>query len=74
LTALQAAMGSSKEERGVKIRPRLTHRDIAFLVGATRETVTEQLNEMKAKGLIDTSFMSITVRDLDALGRVISQR
>lgn len=63
-----------KEEHGVKIRPRLTHRDIAFLVGATRETVTEQLNEMKAEGLIDTSFMSITIRDLEALGRVVSQR
>lgn len=59
-----------KEACGVKIRPRLTHRDIAFLVGATRETVTEQLNDMKAQGLIDTSFMSITIRDLEALGRV----
>ena len=63
-----------KEERGVKIRPRLTHRDIAFLVGATRETVTEQLNEMKAKGLIDTSFMSITIRDLESLRKLTSEK
>ena len=59
---------------GIKIRPRLTHRDIAFLVGATRETVTEQLNELKAQGLIDTSFMSITLRDPNGLERIVSER
>lgn len=59
---------------GIKIRPRLTHRDIAFLVGATRETVTEQLNEMKTQGLIDTSFMSITLLDPERLERIVSDR
>jgi CRP-like cAMP-binding protein len=59
---------------GIKNRPRLTHRDIAFLIGATRETVTEQLNEMKAHGLFDTSFMSITLRDPNGLERIISER
>ena len=63
-----------KENGGIKIRPRLTHRDIAFLVGASRETVTEQLNQMKAQGIIDTSFMSITVRDFDALERLSRSR
>lgn len=59
---------------GVRIRPRLTHRDIAFLIGASRETVTEQLNQMKAQGVIDTSFMSITIRDPDALERLVAER
>lgn len=63
-----------KENGGIKIRPRLTHRDIAFLVGASRETVTEQLNQMKSQGLIDTSFMSITIRKPDALELLVSER
>lgn len=63
-----------KENAGIKIRPRLTHRDIAFLIGATRETVTDHLNQMKAKGLIDTSFMSITIRNPDALERLVAER
>lgn len=63
-----------KENGGIKIRPRLTHRDIAFLIGASRETVTEQLNQMKAEGVIDTSFMSITIRDPDTLERLVAER
>lgn len=59
---------------GIKIKPRLTHRDIAFLVGASRETVTEQLKQLKVQGLIDTSFMSITIRNPDALVRLVSER
>jgi CRP-like cAMP-binding protein len=63
-----------KDDGGIKIRPRLTHRDIAFLVGASRETVTDQLNQLKAQGFIDTSFMSITIRDPDALERLVAER
>ena len=63
-----------KENGCIKIRPRLTHRDIAFLVGASRETVTDQLNQMKAQGLIDTSFMSITISNLEALERLVAGR
>lgn len=59
---------------GIKIRPRLTHRDIAFLVGASRETVTEQLNQLKAQGLIDTSFICITIRNPDALEQLVAER
>jgi len=63
-----------KVDGGIKIRPRLTHRDIAFLVGASRETVTDQLNQLKAQGLIDTSFMSITIRNPEALERLVAER
>ena len=63
-----------KENGGIKIRPRLTHRDIAFLVGASRETVTDQLNQLKAQGLIDTSFMSITISNPEALERLVAER
>lgn len=63
-----------KENGGIKIRPRLTHRDIAFLVGASRETVTDQLNQLKAQGLIDTSFMSITISKPEELERLVAGR
>ena len=63
-----------QEPGGIRIRPRLTHRDIAFLVGASRETVTELLNQMKAQGVINTSFMSITIRDPEGLARLFTER
>ncbi len=56
-------------ERGgeIRIRLRLSHRDIAFLVGASRETVTEILNLMKSRAVIGTGFMSIVIRNMEAL-------
>lgn len=51
----------------VKIGIGLTHREIAYLVGASRETVTDILNRMKGEGIIRTSFRTITILDMDAL-------
>ncbi|MFA7405163.1 MAG: Crp/Fnr family transcriptional regulator [Pelobacteraceae bacterium] len=74
LTRMAKRHGVVVVDGGIKIRPRLTHRDIAFLVGASRETVTEQLNQLKAQGLIDTSFMCITIRNPDALEQLVTER
>ncbi len=38
--------------RGTKIPVRLTHEDLAKLIGTTRETVTTQMNKLSRKGLI----------------------
>lgn len=56
-----------KEGGELKISTGLTHREIAYLVGASRETVTEILNRMKGEGIIRTSFRTITILDLDTL-------
>ncbi len=55
------------EGEEVRINLGLTHREIAFLVGSSRETVTDILNHMKGDGIIRTSFRTITILDMDAL-------
>lgn len=45
----------------------LTHRDIANLIGTTRQTVTTLLNELRNEGKIDFSRRSIYVADINNL-------
>jgi CRP-like cAMP-binding protein len=45
----------------------LTHKDIADLLGTTRQTVTTLLNELRTEGKIDFSRRSIFVPDIQAL-------
>jgi CRP/FNR family cyclic AMP-dependent transcriptional regulator len=45
----------------------LTHKDIANLVGTTRQTVTTLLNELRNEGKIDFSRRTIYVADINSL-------
>ncbi|MGE5190179.1 MAG: Crp/Fnr family transcriptional regulator [Gemmatimonadota bacterium] len=41
-----------KSPRGTRIALRLTHDDLAKLIGTTRETVTTQMNRLSRKGMV----------------------
>lgn len=56
--------------RGLRLTLRLTHRDIASMIGATRETVTSTLSLFRDAGLIDVDQRHIIVRDPEGLGRI----
>ena len=45
----------------------LTHKDIADLIGTSRQTVTTMLNELRSEGKIDFSRRSIYIADIDKL-------
>lgn len=49
------------------IRIPLSQKDIAYLIGASREAVAEQLSEMKRLGLVKTSYRTIRIVDPGAL-------
>jgi CRP/FNR family cyclic AMP-dependent transcriptional regulator len=51
LLNLSQTLGVPKEE-GREIPQRLTHQELANMIGATRETVTKVLNEMEARSII----------------------
>lgn len=61
------------QERGVKngkqvfINSYLTHKDIADLVGTSRQTVTTYLNELKSQRKISFNRKNIIVHDIDSL-------
>lgn len=56
----------AKTVEGVKILVPLTHKDIASLIGLTRETVSIEMNKLKKKGVFksENSHLIVLRRDL----------
>jgi len=54
-------------EREVRIRTNITHEEIAQMIGASRETVTRLLNELRKKELIRLEGSTLVIRDRPAL-------
>ena len=52
---------------GIKVDFRLTHQDIADLVGSSRVTATQVLNRFRADGLIEMETKRVTILNRDAL-------
>lgn len=70
LLARLAANHGRNTKEGVLIRVKLTHQEIANLVGSTRETTTLILNDFRRRGLLEFSGRKIVVSDAEALGRM----
>lgn len=49
------------------IEMKITHQDLAGLIGSTRETTTTTLNHFREQGLIDFRRREIVVRDIEGL-------
>jgi CRP/FNR family transcriptional regulator len=54
-------------DQGIRLRVLLTHEEIAQMIGASRETVTRMLADLKAKQIIQQKGSSVTVLDRKAL-------
>ncbi len=52
-------------ERGLEVA--LSHRDLAHLIGSTRETVTKILGELALAELVELGYRKVIVRDPDGL-------
>lgn len=59
-----------RDSRGVIVDLRLTHREMATLIGATRETVSVAIVELRNAGTIATESRRVIVVDPDALKRI----
>lgn len=55
------------------IRIPITQRDLAHLIGASREAVAEQLAELKRQRLIETSYRTIRLTDRKGLKRFFAR-
>lgn len=56
-----------KTTSGIRILVPLTHKDIAALVGLTRETVSIEMNKLKKKGIFQAENGHITILKRDLL-------
>jgi len=54
-----------KDGQGYRINHFLTHKDMADLIGTTRQTVTTLLNELRSEGKIDFTRRSMFVPDIN---------
>ncbi|QSQ09717.1 CRP-like cAMP-activated global transcriptional regulator [Koleobacter methoxysyntrophicus] len=59
-----------KSEEGIVICLKLTHQELAGLVGITRETATRILNSLKKSGIIDTGKKCIVILDKNELQKL----
>ena len=55
------------DEQGILIRAPLSRQDLAAMVGATPETVSRVMADLKREGLIDTGRQWVRVLDSEAL-------
>jgi len=56
-------------EEGILLSIRLSHQDLASVIGATRETVTTLLGELQLEKLIKVSRQRLVIRDLERLAQ-----
>lgn len=52
---------------GLELRIKLSHQDLANIIGSTRETVTVVLGELQSEGLLELGRRKIIVKDLARL-------
>lgn len=73
LLDLAGQYGRATDE-GILLGIPLSHQDMAAVIGATRETVTNLLGELQLERLIKVSRQRIVVRDLNRLASCIEAR
>ena len=61
-------------EDGIRLRVRLSHQDLANLIGATRETVTVVLGQLKAEGSVRGGRRQIVLGDPEQLARSVHRK
>lgn len=64
-----------KQKDGIVIQVPLTHKDIAFLIGIARETVSVEMKKFEKRGIIGKSGGLLVVKNIKALDKesVITQ-
>jgi Mn-dependent DtxR family transcriptional regulator len=60
-----------KHALGIFIGISLTQQDLASIIGATRESVTMILGDLKSEGLIQVARQKIIIRDIGRLAAVV---
>jgi len=76
LAALLLRLGEEygePQDQGIRLSLRLTHQDLAHMVGSTRETVTALINRFRDEGLITVDHRVLVILDRDRLRQVASR-
>lgn len=63
LLALAEREGPWPEGGTLALRERVSHQDLAHVVGSTRETITKLLGDFRSRGLLDLGYRRIILTD-----------
>lgn len=63
LLALAEREGPWPDGGTLALRERVSHQDLAHVVGSTRETITKLLGDFRARGLLDLGYRRIILTD-----------
>lgn len=74
LLELAEREGHWRENTPLPLRERVSHQDLAYTVGSTRETITKLLGEFRERGLLDLGYRRIVLLDKYGLHRVCTQK
>lgn len=75
LAHLLSELGKSEGDpgpQGVRLKVKLTHQEMANLIGCSRETVSTTLGQFREEGLIHTEGRTVIILQPDALVRLAS--
>ncbi len=61
----------AQEPRGIRIKAKLTHQEMANLIGCSRETVSATLGQFRDEGLLQLDGRTMTILDLKGLSRLL---
>lgn len=62
----------TKAPQGIRLRARLTHQEMANLIGCSRETVTATLSQFRDDGLIQMDGRTLIIMDSKGLSKLLS--
>ena len=60
------------QDHGIRLSLRLTHQDVAHMVGSTRETITALINRFRDEGLITVDHRVLVILERDRLRQIAS--
>jgi CRP/FNR family transcriptional regulator len=60
-------------DQGIRLSLRLTHQDLAHMVGSTRETVTAFINRFRDERLITVDHRVLVILEHDRLRQIASR-
>ena len=67
LLTLAEREGEWTESGTLALRERVSHQDLAHVVGSTRETITKLLGDFRQRGLLDLGYRRIILTDREGL-------
>ncbi len=60
------------DKQGVRLKVKLTHQEMANLIGCSRETVSTTMGQFRDQGLIHMDGRTVTILKPEALSRLVS--